>query len=291
MLIWPDCIPCILKMSVGVARLAIKDEEKVRRAMDQVLGISHLRGEDWQVTSPEITSQAWLKIREVSGQDDPLKEVKAEQNTRALQVYPLAKEIVSKSPDPFLQALKFAIAGNSLDAMVTVKEGLTDDLIEALGKLPVDLEGVRIFRERLDKSRKIVYFTDNCGEIVFDKLFLEVIRQTYQGQITIVTRTMPILNDATMKDAIFVGLDQVAPVVENGINVPFPGTIISKLSPEVKKSVEESELVISKGVGNYDSLTEETQLRGKISFLFHGKCLPSCAPSGHPLGALVVFNF
>jgi hypothetical protein len=278
-------------MSVGVARLAIKDEEKVRRAMDQVLGISHLRGEDWQVTSPEITSQAWLKIREVSGQDDPLKEVKAEQNTRALQVYPLAKEIVSKSPDPFLQALKFAIAGNSLDAMVTVKEGLTDDLIEALGKLPVDLEGVRIFRERLDKSRKIVYFTDNCGEIVFDKLFLEVIRQTYQGQITIVTRTMPILNDATMKDAIFVGLDQVAPVVENGINVPFPGTIISKLSPEVKKSVEESELVISKGVGNYDSLTEETQLRGKISFLFHGKCLPSCAPSGHPLGALVVFNF
>jgi uncharacterized protein with ATP-grasp and redox domains len=102
---------------------------------------------------------------------------------------------------------------------------------------------------------------------------------------------MPILNDATMKDAIFVGLDQVAPVVENGINVPFPGTIISKLSPEVKKSVEESELVISKGVGNYDSLTEETQLRGKISFLFHGKCLPSCAPSGHPLGALVVFNF
>jgi hypothetical protein len=265
--------------------------KRVRRVMDQVLKISYLRGEDWHVTSPEIVKLAWLEIRKVSGLDDPLADVKAEQNARALKVYPLAKEIVSTSPDPFLQALKFAIAGNSLDAMVTVKEGSADVLIEALGKLPIDVEDVRLFRERLDRSNKVVYLTDNCGEIVFDKLFLEVLRETYPREIMVVTRTVPILNDATLKDARSVGLDSVAPVMENGTNEPIAGTIISQLSSEVKRLVDESDLIIAKGVGNYDSLTEETQLKGKISFLFHAKCHPCSAAHQVPLGGLAVFNF
>jgi len=232
-------------MSIGVARLATKDEEKVKHIMDQVLQISHLRGEDWKVTSPEIIRQIWPKIRDVSGLDDPLKEVKAEQNTRALKIYPLAKDIVSKSSDPFLQALKFSIAGNSLDAKVTVSEESTESLIEALSKLPIEVDEVLKFKERLELSRKIVYLTDNCGEIVFDELFLEIIRQTYQGDITIVTRKLPILNDATLQDARLVGLDRVGQLVDNGMNEPFPGTVIPKLSPEVRTLVESADLIIS----------------------------------------------
>jgi damage-control phosphatase, subfamily I len=289
--IWPDCVPCILKMSIGVIRLAIKDEDKIKRVIDQILQISHLRGEDWYVTSPEIIRHIWRKILEVSGIDDPLKEVKADQNERALKVYPLAKDIVFKSDDPFLQALKLAIAGNFLDAMVTVGEGSSEVLIEALDKFPIDVAVALKFKERLERSYRIIYLTDNCGEIVFDKLFLEVLHQNYQKEITVVVRKLPILNDATLLDARSVGLDRIVRVIDNGIDEPFPGTMISKLSPEVRALVESADLIISKGVGNYDSLTEEPQLKGKISFLFHGKCLPTTVSLNVPMGSLIVFNF
>jgi hypothetical protein len=277
-------------MSLSVARLALRDEQLVKLAMREILSISHLRGEDWQVTSPAITSMAWQKIREISGQDDPLLEDKVDQNIHSLLVYEAVKENILRGSDPFLQALKFSVAGNSVDSMIRNNNGPTDGLVESLSGLPIDVKCVLKFRDRINKSHKIVYFTDNCGEIIFDKLFLEAIRLTFQGQITIVTRSLPVLNDATMRDAIFIGLDEVATLMENGIKFPFPGTIISELSPEVRALVEDADLIISKGVGNYDSLTEETQLLGKVSFLFHGKCLPVCASSGASLGSLIVIN-
>ena len=104
MQIWPDCIPCILKMSLGIARVVMKDEDQVRRFMEQVLRLKYFSGEDWKVTSPEVIKDVWLKVIEVTGEYDPLKEIKNEQNKKALAIYPMAKESVLKSKDPFLES-------------------------------------------------------------------------------------------------------------------------------------------------------------------------------------------
>lgn len=289
--IWPDCIPCITKMGIELARLAFKDEQRVHQFVEEMLKLPPLRGENWNTISPRVVREIWRMVTQESGNGDPMREIKAGQNRKALEMYPMAKGLVSKSADPFLTSLKLAVVGNSLDAMVSVKEDAAQGLVKSLDSLSINLEEVKRFSERLSKARSILYFTDNCGEIVFDKLFLETLHGMYDVKVTAVTRTVPILNDALLKDAEEVGLSSVATLMENGIQDGIAGTVVAEVSPKVRSLIDESDLLIAKGVGNYDAFTEETWLKGRLTMLFHGKCHPCCDPQGAPLGGLVVYNF
>ena len=143
--IWPDCIPCIEKMALGLGRLALKDEERVKQFMTDVMKLPPLRGENWDVISPRVVREVWRMLLEYTGNSDPMKEVKDEQNRRALQVYPLAKELVLRSPDPFLNALKLAIAGNELDAMVSVTDDAALGMLKKLDSFTLNEENVKEF--------------------------------------------------------------------------------------------------------------------------------------------------
>ena len=289
--IWPDCILCIENMALGLGRLALEDETRIKQFMTDVLKLPPLRGENWDVISPRVIREVWRMLLEYTGMSDPMREVKAEQNRRALEMYPLAKELVLRSPDPFLNALKLAIAGNQLDAMVSMTEDGTLGMLKKLDSFTLDGESVKEFKKRLDKTKTITYFSDNCGEIVFDKLFIEVLRTMKEFDITVVTRTVPVLNDATLEEAQSVSLSDVARLVENGIREPIAGTIVSEVSPEVKAMITESDLLISKGVGNYDAFTEEAWLKGRLTMLYHGKCIPCCSPTRAKKGELIIYNF
>jgi hypothetical protein len=278
-------------MALELARLAFKDEQRVLQYMKEVLRLPPLRGENWNTISPMVVREIWRKVTEESGNDDPMREIKAEQNQKALEMYPVAKDLVHKASDRFVAALKLAIVGNSLDAMVSVKDDTAEGLVKSLDSLSMNVENVKSFRERLSKARTILYFTDNCGEIVFDKLFLETLHTLYDVKVTAVTRTVPILNDALLIDAEQVSLSSVATLMENGIRDAIAGTIVAEVSPKVRSLINESDLLIAKGVGNYDAFTEETWLKSKLTMLFHGKCHPCCDPQGAPLGGLVVYNF
>jgi len=289
--IWPDCVPCITKMGIELARLAFKDEQRVHQFAEEMLKLPPLRGENWNTISPRVVREVWRKVTQESGNYDPMREIKAKQNRKALEMYPMAKELVAEAADPFLTALKLAIVGNSLDAMVSVKDDGAQGLVKSLDSLAINLEEVSAFRERVSKAHTILYFTDNCGEIVFDKLFLETLHTLYDLKVTAVTRTVPILNDALLKVAEEISLSSVATLMENGIQEGVAGTIVAEVSPRVRSLIDESDLIIAKGVGNYDAFTEETWLKGKLTMLFHGKCHPCCDPQGAPLGSLVVYNF
>jgi damage-control phosphatase, subfamily I len=289
--IWPDCIPCILKMSLGVARVAMKDEEQVRRFMEGVLKLKYFNGKNQEVTSPDVIRDVWSKLIEVTGEADPLRKLKEEQNRKALATYPKAKALVLKSRDPFLGAVKLAIAANSIDAMTDVKGEAPKEIIKKWNRLKIDWKQMTGFKERVKKAKKVVYLGDNCGEIVFDKLFIEVLLAIHPVDITYVTRTLPIMNDATLPDALFMGMGKVAQITENGVSEHFPGTFLKKINSELKKLIDGSDLVISKGGGNYDSLTEEEKLKGKTSFLFLAKCFPYCQLHRVSLNAPVIYNF
>ena len=291
MKIWPDCIPCILKMSLGIARVAMKKEEQIKRFMEKILDLKYFDGEDWRVTSPEVIKDVWSKVIEISGEADPLREIKDEQNTRALAIYPAAKEMVYKSEDPFIAAVKLAIAANFIDAMTDIRGEAPEEVIERWHRLEIGVENLNGLKERLRGSRKLAYLGDNCGEIVFDKLLIEVLLKTYHPEITFVTRSLPILNDATLQDALSVGIGKVARVKENGDADPLPGTFLKRIDSETKTLIERSDLVISKGGGNYDSLTEDKRLKGKVTFLFLAKCYPYCNLHHVSLDAPIIYNF
>jgi uncharacterized protein with ATP-grasp and redox domains len=269
----------------------MKDEDQIRNFMDQVLRLGFLSEGDWKVTSPEVIKEIWLKVTEISGEADPLREIKTEQNNRALAIYPVAKELVLKSRDPFLAAIKLAIAGNSIDAMTDVKGGAPEEIIERWDRSEIDKEELNCLKERLKTARRLVYLGDNCGEIVFDKLLIEVLLEMFHLEITFIARTLPVMNDATVQDALSMGIGEVVQIVENGIPEPLPGTFLNRINSEARRLIERSDWVISKGGGNYDSLTEEGRLKGKASFLFLAKCHPYCNIHRVSIGDPVIYNF
>ncbi len=291
MKIWPDCIPCILKMALEVMRTVTKDEQLIGKFLTEVLELKPLRGENYLITSPELTRDVWLKIRKCVGVKDPLKIKKEEQNRMAMAIYPSAKEIVERKTDPVGEALKLSILGNSIDSMVGMGGFTGEEIAKLLEESWIDAKAVDELKKKFSKARKIVYLGDNCGEVVFDRLFIETLRRFYDTEMIYITRTFPILNDALLQDALSVGMNEIVQVMENGISEPFPGTVIEKVSEEVRNLIEDSNLVISKGLGNYDSLSEDEHLRGKISFLLRGKCYPSCVAHGVPFGSLIVHHF
>ena len=279
-------------MSLEIARLSMKEEHAVKAFMVEILSLPALRGEEWNITSPAIVQMIWERIVRVTKDEDPLREIKAGQNRKALDLYGIASDRVRKSADPFLAALKFAIAGNSMDAMVDLHRDQSAGAFQGdpAGDWVLTDEGAEGLRNRLRKATRIVYLLDNCGEIVFDRLFLEVLRETYKQQVSVVVRSRPVLNDATIAEARSVGLAAVAPIIENGIPEPFPGTRLHLVSTEIRRLLMAADLIVAKGVGNLDSLTEEGELKGRISFLFHGKCHPCCAPRNVSPGTLIIDN-
>lgn len=291
MKIWPDCIPCILKMSLEVMRTVMDDEKQIKRFLTEILALRPLRGEDFSITSPELTKNVWLKIQKFSGMEDPLKTKKEEQNRKALNIYPGAKEIIKKSNDPIVETLKLAILGNSIDSMGDINGFSIEEMVKLLHESWIDIRAVEELKKKISKVKKIVYLGDNCGEIVFDKLLIETLHNIYHTEIFFITRTFPILNDALFEDALSVGINEVATVIENGILEPLPGTFLDRVSEEVRYLINDSNLVISKGLGNYDTLSEDENLRGKISFLLRGKCYPSCAAHNVPFGSLILHHF
>lgn len=297
---WPDCTPCILRMNLETIRSVVHEEERVAALMDTVMRVYN---EESKAAShpraPETIGVIWRELVRITGDADPMRAVKDRQNSLALGLLPAARELVAASSDPFLEAVKLAAAGNVLDVMVGVGETPADTLLHRLADRWVDAAQVECFRGRLTRARKVVYFLDNCGEIVFDRLLLEVIgghgrfaplSDADPPEISVVARTLPVLNDATVADALAVGLDEVARVVGNGIAEAVPGTKLAQLSPEVRRLVDEADLVVSKGGGNYELLDEEAGLQGRITFLLLGKCLPLCRILDVPRDGLVVHN-
>jgi damage-control phosphatase, subfamily I len=277
-------------MGLKCARQALRDEVRVMSFMKAITDLTYFGGKESLVTSADVVKDIWSLLVEVAGDNDPFKAVKKEQNLAVLQVYPLMKERISKSRDPIGEAVRLAIIGNSLDAMRDALGKPPQETLERFSKSTVRQKDLRLFKDRLKRAKKIVYFADNCGEIVSDRLLIEALSENCRAEILLVVRSTPTLNDATLIDARFVGLDKVVPVIENGIKEPLPGTALMKVSPGLRKLIKEADLLIAKGGGNHDSMTEESTIQGKTTYLFQVKCHPYSSLYHLPQNGLIVHN-
>ena len=275
MLIQPDCIPCILAMSISAIRKLSLGDMTARDLFSDILRIPGLRGLEWTQASPDIIEVVMKKISAAVNDPDPFHNEKINLNNRVLKIYPFLKKLVEESSDPLNTAAKISILGNSIDFMMpegtaTIKDFIIKKLETSLSK-----DEFTTFQNQLSKTKHLLYFGDNCGEIVLDKLFIKIIKKQYDIEVVYVVRSVPTMNDATLKEAMDVGIDQVATVIENGIDGPLPGTVLKRCSPRVKNLIDQSDLIISKGGGNFDSLSEEVNnLKTKITFMLLSKCRP-----------------
>ena len=292
MLLKPDCIPCILRMTITCLRKLPLDEAAVKALYTDILEIPALHGLNWDTTSVEVIENIWQKIVKRVNTPDPFFEEKANQNQKIMDLYPYLEGMVNAAADPLFMAVKLSILGNSMDLMVADKSVTFENSISEKVKMPLSNENYSQFKQQLKASKHVLIFGDNAGEIVFDKLLIETIKKLHHPEITFVVRSMPTLNDATLKEAKSVGLDRIATVVENGIDGPVPGTLLNRCSSKIKDLVRQSDLIISKGGGNFDTLDEQRKHMAKnISFLLLSKCYPYCNHFNTKLYQPILANF
>jgi hypothetical protein len=236
-------------------------------------------------TPPELAQQVYRIVYEITGNNDPYIEAKKCANKSAMSLYARMKDIVDYSDDTLETACKLAIAGNAIDLGAQAQIGSIFSIIEDSVGYQLDQEHYRQFKKSVGQSSLILYVADNVGEIVFDRILIEQLLNIKKSKIVFVVKEKPIINDATLEDALKVGLNKVATIISNGSDAP--ATILSQCSPEMLSYYHAADLIISKGQGNYESLSDRSE---NIFFLLKVKCPVIARDSGYDIDSPVLIS-
>lgn len=261
--------------------MSTSDEALQRRILDEVM--KRLVQLPLEVTPPQVGQIIHRLIKELTGNGDPYQQVKRQYNELALKMLPDLRERVRASEDPILSAVKLAIAGNIIDFGALSGNFDLNRIVEETLCSDCALDGYERFRSALDRVARIVYLGDNTGEIVFDRMLIETLLRYKPFEIVCVVRGMPIINDATMEDARYVGLDRLVRVISNGSDAP--ATVLSECSAEMVAVYDAADMIIAKGQGNYESLSGE---QGPLFFLLKAKCPVVAGDLGCEVGDIVL---
>jgi len=260
-----DCFPCFLRQALEASRMATKDERTYRQVLDSVLSI--LSDISLQTSPPEIALLVHRSVKAITGNPDPYKEAKRRQNDLALQYERSLSAQIADVSNPLKAALVLSATGNSIDLAPDYQPpDIYKRCLEIMGR-GFARDDYDLFYEKLARSKSILFLGDNAGEIVWDKILIEELLDLFDLDIIYAVRGLPILNDVTMEDAEYVGMAQLVKVISNGSEAP--GTLLNRCSEEFVSKFKKSDLILSKGQGNYESLSGENR---PIFFLLNVKC-------------------
>jgi uncharacterized protein with ATP-grasp and redox domains len=286
-----DCIPCFFRQALEGARIVQASPKQQKQIMDDFA--KKIPTISLEASPPEVARLGYALLKKIVPDGDPYREIKQKSNRMALRFVKNLRNKVGHSQDRLLAALELAIAGNILDFGVKNNLNIREELRKILAK-----EGRVVhkrssfhysrFRRALKSAKNILYLADNAGEVVFDRILVEEIKREYPGKgISYAVKARPIINDALLEDARVCGMDKVARVVSNGSDAP--GTILALCSKGFKEIYDRADMIISKGQGNFESLSQE---KGPIFFLFMVKCPAVAKETGCKMGDPILFcNF
>lgn len=268
-----DCVPCFFKQALEAAKLAKASRKIQKKVLDKLS--SALPEFSFKMSPPYMGRIIYNIVKKETKSKDPFLKLKRRSNKLALELYPKLKEKVRKAKDSLLMATELACMGNIID--FGVKNSLdvekeVDDFLK--GNFDIHklynkaVFSYKEFKEFLNRANLILYLADNSGEVVFDRLLIEEIKNKWKDkQIFYAVKERPIINDALREDAFFCGMNKVAEVISSGCD--SPGTILEFSSQEFLKIYKKADLIISKGQGNFEALSSK---RRPIFFLFRAKC-------------------
>lgn len=262
-----ECIPCLARQAVEIAEEATSSltmqEEIIKRSLQE------LGQMNFNETAPEIAFRMHQHAKNITGINDPYARLKEQFNEIAKEIYKRINEEkwLDNAEDRFDMACRLAIAGNIIDFSAGMNLEQSDIVKSVEDSISFDIfgTGTAALREAADKAENIMYIADNSGEIIFDKFLLENLPAE---KITYVVKGGPIVNDATMEDAINTGIVDLVRVIDNGHSAQ--GTILKDCSNTFKDAFNEADLIISKGQANFETLSD---IKDKtIFYLMRAKC-------------------
>ncbi|MFO8109658.1 MAG: ARMT1-like domain-containing protein [Thermoplasmata archaeon] len=279
---YPDCIPCFQRQALQAARF-ISDEPEL---LESVLRgtMKCLSSMKWDTSPMLMANKVHSLVRDELGGVDPYQGVKKASNDIILKKYDELKKIVDDSSEPVNTAIRLSIAGNIIDYGAMNDFDLDRTISDVLNKdFTVDCRTEML--NSLETKKSIMYLADNAGEIVLDKLFLETLSNHYDiNKVLFVVKKTPFINDATLEDAKYAGLDELEYIefVEAGIQEKG----MKIYSEDFYNLINSAGTVISKGQGNYEAMSA-------VDGIFHMliiKCPVVSADIELPQGDIVVWR-
>ena len=280
-----ECGPCFLRQAKEALDLSTDDEILKMEIMEDIF--KYLSQNFTRGTNSNSTGSAMhALIKQRTGCNDPYYREKIESNNIALKYMDDVKKILEED-DSLENYVKIAIIGNILDFGAFTLDDDIESVIKDSLKKELTVKDIEEFENSLKENDKVLYLVDNTGEIVFDKLLLSKIKE-YDLDITIAVKSEPILNDACMAEALDAGLDEFGEIVEIGAGTV--GYVDSKISDEFREIFDSHSFIISKGMGNYEGLTEIDLSSKDIYFLLCAKCNTISRDIGVNLHDMLLFK-
>ena len=262
-----SCIRCLLDKQPDRIPAEASEEQKVECLQRILKRIGEARGEE---SAPVIVRDVERILKEMFGSSSDFTEIKRYYNEMMLEKAPGLRRKIQEAEAPFRLALKYAMTGNYIDfgARHQVEDHKLEELLEAAPQVKLPETVCRELEADLETAKSVVYLTDNCGEIVLDRLLMEQIRAGYpDAELTVLVRGEAVVNDADMEDARQTGLMELGRVLGNGNDIG--GTWMEELSEEALCALKKADVILSKGQGNFDTL----QGCGlNVYYLFMCKC-------------------
>ena len=283
MKIQTECVPCLLKRIIFEAKQSTDNQEiiskTIKNATEELAKLY-----DPNICSASIATKVHTVAYKTLGDKDPYKKLKETSNKIAQSLAPRAEKLIKNSEDPLKTSMVCSIIGNLMDYGIegaSNKPELLLDIFDKSVKEGLGYDDYDKLKKLLSKSKRVLLFTDNCGEIVFDKILCRELKKAYPNiHLTLVVKGVDILSDATMEDAVSLGFDEVVDEILNtgcfAVGVDF-----NKLPKELEKSLGKADLIICKGMANYETFSE-TDYK-PIAYLMRTKCTAIANSIGLPL--------
>jgi len=275
------CVECIIGQTQRVADAIGADAALRKKIREDVLAMS--KDFDFAKSPPEVAREVYEHLAVLAGKKDLYDEVKRHSAEKAKAFLPFLRGQIAEAEDPFLTAVKVAVAGNVIDLAAEVTFDL-DAEIDKLFHTPFARDDVAQLRQKLAGAKTLLYIGDNAGEHLFDALAIETFASLFpQLKITYLTRGRPIINDITFDEAAADGLARHAGLVDSGVDTP--GFVYERASAEAQKLFDGSDVVLTKGMGNYECLSPAP--RGNLVYLLKVKCNVVSRSIGAEIGSLI----
>ena len=263
----PECIKCLVTRQLERCPEDVTDDKKIeymQRVLELMSRVSKAE------SGPTIVREIDKIQKEMFGNEMDYSDIKKYFNGWMLEKEAEIRNRVEEQQDQVKAAVQYAMMGNYIDfgAMNRVDEDKLAAFLEGAKDIGIDAAEYTALLADLERAKSLVYITDNCGEIVMDKILIGILKEKYPRlSITIIVRGKPVLNDATMEDAAQIGLDREAMVIGNGTDVA--GTCLEEVSEQAREAVDSADVILAKGQGNFETL----QKCGKnIYYIFMCKC-------------------
>lgn len=254
------CIPCALDFAFRTLKFAgFEDDEKI---MKQI--IKEIFFIDYNLTPAHLGTIISRKIKKLTGIDDIYKKEKKKQNEKGKKIYQTLKKIKKDSKNPIVDSIKISCVGNSIDLGATGVIRFDFEKIKNELEFNLDKKKLKEFIEKLKKARSVLFISDNAGEILFDKIFLEEIKNK---KLYVSVKSKPIINDITIKEIDETGIQDFAEIIETGTD--SLGVMMNEVTERFKKIFFLVDMVIAKGHANFETLVDNKR---EVFFMLKAKC-------------------